>query len=102
LVRFLFQAEDGIRDRNVTGVQTCALPISKPDTFNYSYNGACQPTESEEGYGELRYQLGHTGAAVVFGSGWGDGFYPVFAEKHNGRIMRVYVYTGADPIPEPD
>src|SRR5699024_11593241 len=22
-----FQAEDGIRDRNVTGVQTCALPI---------------------------------------------------------------------------
>src|SRR5699024_11364337 len=27
-VGFFFQAEDGIRDRNVTGVQTCALPIS--------------------------------------------------------------------------
>src|SRR5699024_5466115 len=27
-VDFFFQAEDGIRDRNVTGVQTCALPIS--------------------------------------------------------------------------
>src|SRR5699024_3864430 len=26
-IRFFFQAEDGIRDRNVTGVQTCALPI---------------------------------------------------------------------------
>ena len=26
-VFFLFQAEDGIRDRLVTGVQTCALPI---------------------------------------------------------------------------
>src|SRR5207249_9236030 len=26
-VIFFFQAEDGIRDRNVTGVQTCALPI---------------------------------------------------------------------------
>src|SRR5699024_11390132 len=25
---FFSQAEDGIRDRNVTGVQTCALPIS--------------------------------------------------------------------------
>src|SRR5699024_12182288 len=25
-----FQAEDGIRERNVTGVQTCALPISVP------------------------------------------------------------------------
>src|ERR1017187_8074239 len=24
---FLFQAEDGIRDASVTGVQTCALPI---------------------------------------------------------------------------
>src|SRR5699024_11851521 len=27
---FFFQAEDGIRDRNVTGVQTCALPICWP------------------------------------------------------------------------
>src|SRR5437868_15410023 len=27
---FFFQAEDGIRDRNVTGVQTCALPICPP------------------------------------------------------------------------
>src|SRR2546427_12181451 len=26
---FFFQAEDGIRDLTVTGVQTCALPISK-------------------------------------------------------------------------
>src|SRR5207248_8406867 len=26
-VFFFFQAEDGIRDRTVTGVQTCALPI---------------------------------------------------------------------------
>src|SRR5256885_4067962 len=26
---FFFQAEDGIRDYKVTGVQTCALPISK-------------------------------------------------------------------------
>src|SRR5256885_6166435 len=27
---FFFQAEDGIRDYKVTGVQTCALPISGP------------------------------------------------------------------------
>src|SRR5699024_12053743 len=27
VIFFFFQAEDGIRDRNVTGVQTCALPI---------------------------------------------------------------------------
>src|SRR5438132_7047574 len=28
IFRFFFQAEDGIRDHCVTGVQTCALPIS--------------------------------------------------------------------------
>src|SRR5437762_5807942 len=28
LLFFFFQAEDGIRDTSVTGVQTCALPIS--------------------------------------------------------------------------
>src|SRR5437762_7109927 len=28
---FFFQAEDGIRDTSVTGVQTCALPIYVPD-----------------------------------------------------------------------
>src|SRR2546430_14317752 len=30
LAFFFFQAEDGIRDLTVTGVQTCALPIFKP------------------------------------------------------------------------
>src|SRR2546425_10799153 len=29
---FFFQAEDGIRDKLVTGVQTCALPISRRPT----------------------------------------------------------------------
>src|SRR6266699_5481616 len=29
---FFFQAEDGIRDADVTGVQTCALPISPART----------------------------------------------------------------------
>src|SRR5256885_4604558 len=30
---FFFQAEDGIRDYKVTGVQTCALPISNNGTI---------------------------------------------------------------------
>src|SRR5258706_9383247 len=29
---FFFQAEDGIRDWSVTGVQTCALPIDRKST----------------------------------------------------------------------
>src|SRR5688572_32668817 len=34
---FFFQAEDGIRDLTVTGVQTCALPIS----FDSALDRAC-------------------------------------------------------------
>src|SRR5690606_40893196 len=33
-VFFFFQAEDGIRDFHVTGVQTCALPISLEKSEN--------------------------------------------------------------------
>src|SRR3712207_8768591 len=34
---FFFQAEDGIRDIGVTGVQTCALPILKLSTHPFSH-----------------------------------------------------------------
>src|SRR2546430_7109589 len=33
---FFFQAEDGIRDLTVTGVQTCALPISFGTDVDYA------------------------------------------------------------------
>ena len=36
-VIFFFQAEDGIRDYDVTGVQTCALPIS---SFSKEFSAA--------------------------------------------------------------
>src|SRR5437879_13600887 len=37
---FFFQAEDGIRDTSVTGVQTCALPISLPQgSVGFSIDG---------------------------------------------------------------
>src|SRR5438132_13641085 len=38
---FFFQAEDGIRDHCVTGVQTCALPIFSGRLFlgGHSYGG---------------------------------------------------------------
>src|SRR5260370_25154959 len=41
-INFFFQAEDGIRDSSVTGVQTCALPISLPtnhDRFRFDITG---------------------------------------------------------------
>src|SRR5262249_41644956 len=40
LVFFFFQAEDGIRDWSVTGVQTCALPISHtPGVRAHAHDG---------------------------------------------------------------
>src|SRR6266513_2619085 len=47
---FFFQAEDGIRARNVTGVQTCALPIFE------SLHGSCSggPTGSRHHHRLLR------------------------------------------------
>ena len=38
-VYFFFLAEDGIRDHCVTGVQTCALPISSRDTYGLKVGG---------------------------------------------------------------
>src|SRR5690625_6918178 len=41
---FFFQAEDGIRDGHVTGVQTCALPILAGSTLNlYKMSGITVP-----------------------------------------------------------
>src|SRR5699024_12071665 len=52
-------AEDGIRDRNVTGVQTCALPISVavpqyPDTIDNYYVGR---VTVEKGFNHVKTQL---------------------------------------------
>src|ERR1022692_2193128 len=37
---FFFQAEDGIRDYKVTGVQTCALPICLPPPHGFFLHDA--------------------------------------------------------------
>src|SRR5260221_5183056 len=59
LMIFCFQAEDGIRDHCVTGVQTCALPISpvvggingRGLIVNTSYYGSVSYHSSGPAYG---------------------------------------------------
>src|SRR5699024_11403873 len=60
LYYFFFQAEDGIRDRNVTGVQTCALPIYDENTKEKSY--ALKNIKLEIKKGEFVGIVGHTGS----------------------------------------
>src|SRR5256885_9389106 len=47
---FFFQAEDGIRDYKVTGVQTCALPIFTFEQFRFGFANAVSEDEAKELY----------------------------------------------------
>src|SRR5205823_9749460 len=72
-ILFFFQAEDGIRDKLVTGVQTCALPIL----------AAADHAPSAFGLGlaklrtHVRHRVGHAGGMrnrveTVAGHDWSD------------------------------
>src|SRR5438034_4791287 len=79
---FFFQAEDGIRDHCVTGVQTCALPIlaQHPDgplVQSLPRSGAVNAAQilAELGDDRARFQIGRASCrerveiAVATGSG---------------------------------
>src|SRR5437762_4654839 len=57
IILFFFQAEDGIRDTSVTGVQTCALPICVgavgrcSSIRNRIVGGTTRPTGGRDGTG---------------------------------------------------
>src|SRR2546422_8578946 len=68
---FFFQAEDGIRDVAVTGVQTCALPISR--------DGGAQVVEAER-VGEVALALGHEQVAGVL---------VVLVATHNVQVVHL-------------
>src|SRR2546425_4654996 len=75
VVFFFFQAEDGIRDKLVTGVQTCALPISRrarhvggPRHGGAADQGEAPPDPKPDRHWDVagaRYQHGDTRDAVV-------------------------------------
>lgn len=66
------------------------IEIDNTGKINFSYAGACYATMSEKGYGEMPFRLGHKGAGIAVTTVMGDGMYPVYAEKYDGKIVRVY------------
>ena len=58
----------------------------------YGYLGACNATLGK-GYGEL-----NNGSAVAFSTGYGDGYYPVYAEiNEDGRVAKIVIdFVGDD------
>lgn len=59
--------------------------------YTYSLIGAGYASTSKEGYGELKFKLGHTGAGVCVKTVYGDGYYRVYGEKYKDNIVRIYI-----------
>src|SRR5690606_2719082 len=95
------QAEDGIRDFHVTGVQTCALPISKTTIEEIANNPSRYPvieTNAENcyltypgaaPYWEPWYTTGYTGDKRVDNFGISDIFIDHLLEMEDPRIGKV-------------
>src|SRR5476651_2787066 len=81
---FFFQAEDGIRDIGVTGVQTCALPIS-------SSGGICAFTAAWERPDMFSKVLSHVGS---FTNIRGGDVYPSLIRKTEKKPIRVFLQAG--------
>src|SRR5690606_39896197 len=84
---FFFQAEDGIRDFHVTGVQTCALPISLiPHMYLHEY----MTDEREKREMEL-----HREAFRALGIEWDD---DMGVNHHTWRINKNALQTFRNQI----
>src|SRR5882762_1687165 len=98
---FFFQAEDGIRDSSVTGVQTCALPILRGRNSSRNQARALRSTGSRR----RSYSLSSRSALSYFvfmgGSGWretkklcgrlrhGDPGPPRLLRRTHGQLLLV-------------
>src|SRR5207245_5338836 len=78
---FFFQAEDGIRDATVTGVQTCALPISMP--------GNSEPPQTRIRSGMRRESASHWTPTRATGTVW------VWAEEQPAAAMLTRIIIPA-------
>ena len=69
---FFFQAEDGIRDWSVTGVQTCALPIWACKKREATPTGILNPSSKFAVCNSMLSECTNgTGEYCLFGYKWG-------------------------------
>lgn len=74
-----------------------------PDTLGKDWLGFVDTLQ--EGHTSLdvksfNYQLGHEGLGVCVSTGYGDGTYPVYVRKEDGRIAEVRVLFMQDEAEE--
>src|SRR3989454_2180299 len=109
MVVFFFQAEDGIRDYKVTGVQTCALPISRAVAGGRSWAATPAPDRMAvlaKSADLLRRRRFEMAALEVFevGKGWRDADADVaeaidFLEYYRRQMRRLAEPTRLGTLP---
>src|SRR5688500_19345548 len=85
---FFFQAEDGIRDYKVTGVQTCALPISARRSSpgwrsKRPASTPCSPTNTARAWAVTRSEERRVGKECRWG--WSQHDYKKKTMMRNGH-----------------
>src|SRR5437763_5643946 len=89
---FFFQAEDGIRDTSVTGVQTCALPIFQPLVVL-----VITLTRVDVGWTPVKVALVPTAVlsgSVIFGSIWVITSSLAFWAVETQEVANSFTYGG--------
>src|SRR3712207_9434870 len=87
---FFFQAEDGIRDIGVTGVQTCALPIAARRPLRVDDLDAEPPQHANDAHADLgvyhvnvaRHEKGYPHRSTTFPS------YPITEGQYSNRSAK--------------
>src|SRR5699024_9275767 len=94
---FFFQAEDGIRDRNVTGVQTCALPIS--DRAEDASASRVSAVLDEHARVLIETDVGTVGPATLLGGAHDNGLDDVALLDSSAR--HGVLHRGDDGVTDP-
>src|SRR5256886_8913985 len=83
---FFFQAEDGIRDLTVTGVQTCALPISSFEFCQTAFAAIqdAQLGDSIDFFGGHKQTKGY--AALITVGDWFDHYSQMAIRSEERRV----------------
>src|SRR2546426_1888667 len=97
---FFFQAEDGIRDYKVTGVQTCALPISVPHHALNARVDAGRRTRSLRPVMATQPQLGGPMRWCLWSLvGFTLAATPLEAQGLRDKISQLFIFAdGKDPL----
>src|SRR5258706_1206337 len=90
-VFFFFQAEGGIRDWSVTGVQTCALPISAPITTKHKFELAWKSASDPVTLAGVGVLAGIDQAADRWGA-YGQGVQG-YAKRYGASYANVFAST---------